>query len=214
MTDEEIKVTVDLMTAVKDMIKAGGISDRDVRYTVASHLRMLLHKSDKHEQGLLIKVVNTLRLDFKVPSLEDLDTTIETADLAFSSGYKDGSMQIAGLKTYNRALSAEEIKQMWSLHKFPIRKILNLNNFLSGKVIKINGEYFSRIEVIKMVANKKGANHLDLNLTGRNKILNEIAHEQIHIGGSSALLNALKSITQDLVNTKYYDQTLKKLRTL
>ncbi|HUD44417.1 MAG TPA: hypothetical protein VMR41_02650 [Patescibacteria group bacterium] len=213
--NEFSKEQLEAMRIVKsdlDYIKKmwGGEIDDDSLRRNSTILRQLLID----EGGLLIKIQRMLNVTLyiqapvsplKSEKLEKI--TFYSAGSGISHGFEVSSFIIG-----NYVPSPTESEKMNQNGTKNNTKKYNLEEFLSAPSIIVNGNIFSRLEVIKFVANKLGGAHLEMDnkKLARMKLLVPVKENDV-IANRNAIYFEFLSIGQLLAKSKYTDKLIKKI---
>lgn len=167
------------------------------------------------EGGLLLKVSEWLghTIYVQAPPSPLLRENLDRITFYSAGGvtYKGATLQSTIVKNY--AMSPEEIKRSYKEEKNNRVVKMSIANFLDIPALIINGETFSRTEIIKYIANKKGGTHYELNerKMARMRHLEEAKDDYSMLDKNAPFFEFL-SIGQIIVKSKYTDKLKKKIK--
>lgn len=177
--------------------------------------------------GMLTKAANMLnmQIEITVPLVSRAGSFENLRNVEFyqCGGAKYKGMIIQSVSMFNKALSPQEIKELYQRNKDKFDKTcpVNISVFLKQPSFVIRGTTINREEVIKYVANKLGGAHYDSKrkiagdtskITLEHKYaLMDMVHNGMIVASKDAIYYELLSIGQTLINSRDVCQLRKKL---
>ena len=179
------------------------ISDDDLRRDSSILRRLLLD----HELEMVCEV---LEAPFFLLAPEDITDSLNLSEVAF---YMPGGAKLAGVGVMQSLLVRKGVHKD-GVGGSPKKVKYSLPKYLSSTCLVYEGVDFTRMEVIKFIANKSGGTHYEIEerKLARMRSLGQASKYMTVLGKRNPLYYELLSMGQALVSTKYMLRVLRKIR--